>query len=133
MSTPQPVTLSSDSISIAFDGRSLTAELPRDVVSWLAARPRIVALLRELAADPKFRRRLVNGAALRDLVLLLYARGTGVAPYLVARRFSTSHEQLYRMERGLKKDGLYDMVLGVLGLLELDERTARDGLRRPTA
>jgi len=106
------------SVTINGIGRPKRIELPEEVVEWLRSSTPARIVLKELITHYKFRARLTHPGALRSLVLLLYSRSRGVAPYRVARRFGLPPEQLYRIERGLKKDGLYDYVLNILSLEE---------------
>ncbi len=95
-------------------GKPKTLTLPTEVVEWLRSSKVVPLILRELVTHYKFRSRLSHPGALRSLLLLLYSRAVGEAPYKVARRYGVAPEQLYRIERGLKKDGLYDFVLNAL-------------------
>lgn len=106
------------SVTINGIGRPKRIELPGEVVEWLRNSTPARIVLKELITHYKFRSRLTHPGAIRSLILLLYSRSQGVAPYRVARRFGVPPEQLYRLERGLKKDGLYDYVLNVLSLEE---------------
>jgi hypothetical protein len=99
-------------------GKPKKLNLPLEVVKWLKDNLYIRIVLKELITHYKFRSRLTHPGALRSLLLLLYARAQGVAPYRVARSYGVSPEQLYRLERGLKKDGLYEYVMNVLSLSE---------------
>ncbi len=102
-------------------GKPKEVNLPVEVVAWLRESYAARAVLRELVTHYKFRQRLAHPGALRSLILLLYARARGEAPYRVARRYGVAPEQLYRIERGIKKDELYDYVMNVL-LLEREGR-----------
>ena len=97
-------------------GKPKRIQLPEEVVEWVRGSVYARIVLKELATHYKFRSRLTHPGALRSLLLLLYSRAHSVAPYRVARRYGVSPEQLYRLERGLKKDGLYDYVMNVLSL-----------------
>lgn len=97
-------------------GRPKKLSLPLDVIRWLKDNPHARIVLKELITHYKFRSRLTHPGALRSLLILLYARAQGVAPYRVARSYGISPEQLYRLERGLKRDGLYEYVMNVLSL-----------------
>ena len=99
-------------------GKPKRLNLPVEVVRWLRESTYARIVLKELITHYKFRSRLTHPGALRSLLLLLYARARGVAPYKVARSYGVSPEQLYRLERGLRKDGLYDYVMNVLSLSE---------------
>jgi len=97
-------------------GKPKVLELPSEVVEWLRGSYVARRVLEEVITHYKFRSRLAHPGAIRSLLLLLYARGHNIAPYKVARRYGVAAEQLYRLERGLKKDGLYDMVMNMLSL-----------------
>ena len=105
-------------------GKPKTIELPGEVVEWLRTSHPARIVLKELITHYKFRSRLAHPGAIRSLILLLYARAHGEAPYKVARRYGVAPEQLYRLERGLKKDNLHDYVLNVLHLDQLNRREA---------
>jgi len=102
-----------DRIVVNGIGSPKIVELPREVVEWLKSDRVARRLLEELLTHYKFRRRLCNRGALRSLILLLYARLNRTPPYKVAMRYNVPPEQLYRIERGLKKDGLLDLVLNL--------------------
>ncbi len=97
-------------------GKPKELELPEEVVEWLRYSSSLRIVLREIITHYRFRSRLSHPGALRSLLLLLYARAKGEPPYKVARRFNVAPEQLYRIERGLKRDGLYDYVMNALSL-----------------
>ncbi len=94
-------------------GSSKHIKLPAEVVEWLKSSYVARRLLEELITHYKFRRRLCNRGALRSLILLLYARINKIPPYKVALKYRVSPEQLYRIERGLRKDGLQDLIIRV--------------------
>ncbi len=97
-------------------GKPKTIQLPPEVVEWLRESKAARRVLEELITHYKFRARLSHPGAIRSLLLLLYARARGTAPYKVARRYGVAPEQLYRLERGLKKDGLHELVMNLLSL-----------------
>ncbi|MEB3816826.1 MAG: hypothetical protein LRS46_02640 [Desulfurococcales archaeon] len=99
-------------------GRPKEIELPEEVINWLKRSSYARIAVKELVTHYKFRTRLTHPGAIRSLLLLLYARASRVAPYRVARRFGVSPEQLYRLERGLRRDGLFEYVLNILSLPE---------------
>ncbi|MEB3806861.1 MAG: hypothetical protein GSR73_05025 [Desulfurococcales archaeon] len=99
-------------------GKPKTIELPEEVVEWLRKSIAARRVLEELVTHYKYRTRLSNPRALRSLILLLYSRAHGIPPYKTARIYGVAPEQLYRMERGLKKDGLYEFVIDLLSLEE---------------
>ncbi len=101
-------------------GKPKTLELPSEVVEWLQGSRVARRILEEVITHYKFRSRLAHPGAIRSLLLLLYARGHNIAPYKVAKKYGVAAEQLYRLERGLKKDGLYEKVINLL-LLEQEE------------
>ena len=104
-------------------GKPKTIELPGEVVEWLRGSYAAKTILRELITHHRFRMRLAHPGALRSLILLLYARGTNSPPYKVARRFGVAPEQLYRIERGLRKDNLHEFVMNLL-VVEMAEKLA---------
>ncbi|MCE4625669.1 MAG: hypothetical protein F7C35_07400 [Desulfurococcales archaeon] len=95
-------------------GKPKVIKLPEEVVGWLRESRAAIRVLDELIGHYKFRHRLSHPGAIRSLILLLYARYKGIAPYRIARKYGVAPEQLYRIERGLKRDGLYDMVINLL-------------------
>ncbi|MEB3780154.1 MAG: hypothetical protein GSR85_07985 [Desulfurococcales archaeon] len=97
-------------------GKPKILRLSREVVSWISNSYAARRVIEELVTHYKFRSRLSHPGAIRSLIILLYARARGEAPYRVARRVGVAHEQLYRLERGLKRDGLYDFVINLLSL-----------------
>ncbi len=97
-------------------GKPKELELPEEIVRWLEYSSGLKLVLKELITHYRFRSRLSHPGAIKSLLLLLYARAKGEAPYRVAKKFDVAPEQLYRLERGLKKDGLYDYVLNALSL-----------------
>ena len=97
-------------------GKPKELKLPEEVVKWLQYSSSLRIILREIITHYRFRSRLSHPGALKSLLLLLYARAKGEPPYKVARRFNVAPEQLYRIERGLKRDGLYDYVINALSL-----------------
>ncbi len=86
-------------------------EVPKEVGEFAEA---AIDLIYELIFKTPFGKRLKHPGAARSLVLYLYAKWKGLPPYRIAKQFGVSHEQLYRMERALKKDGLYEEVLSKL-------------------
>ncbi len=105
-------------ITIYGIGKPKKLELPQEIVEWLKNSKTAKRVLEELITHYKFRTRLSHPGALRSLLMLLYARAHLIAPYKVARKYGVAPEQLYRLERGLKKDGLYDFVINLLTLEE---------------
>ncbi|MCE4601730.1 MAG: hypothetical protein GSR84_07660 [Desulfurococcales archaeon] len=105
-----------DEIIIYGIGKPKTLKLPEEVHRWLKESYAAKRILEELVTHYKFRARLSHPASLRSLILLLYARAHGIPPYKVARKYGIAPEQLYRMERGLKKDNLYDFTMNLLSL-----------------
>jgi len=99
-------------------GKPKTIQLPEEVVEWVSESKVAIRILDELIGHYKFRTRLAHPGAIRSLILLLYSRAHGVAPYKTARKYGVAPEQLYRIERGLKKDGLYEFVINLLSLEE---------------
>ncbi len=107
-----------DTIIVMGIGKPKTIQLPEEVVEWVSESKVAVRILDELIGHYKFRTRLAHPGAIRSLILLLYSRARGVAPYKTARKYGIAPEQLYRIERGLKKDGLYEFVINLLSLEE---------------
>ncbi len=97
-------------------GKPKEVMLPSEVVSWIKDNYPVYRILEELVTHYKFRARLSNPGSFKSLLLLLYARAKGIAPYRIARQYGVAPEQLYRMERGLKKDNLYDFVINLLSI-----------------
>ena len=97
-------------------GKPKTISLPPEVVDWLRESKAAIRVLEELIGHYRFRRRLSHPGAIRSLLLLLYSRYHGIAPYKIARKYNVAPEQLYRLERGLKRDKLYDLVINILSL-----------------
>lgn len=94
-------------------GSPKVIELPSDVVEWLKSNKEARRILGGLVTHYKFRRRLCNRGALRSLILLLYSRLNKTPPYKIALKYRVSPEQLYRIERGLKKDGLIEFLINL--------------------
>ncbi len=107
-----------DTIIVMGIGKPKTIQLPKEVVEWVSESKVAIRILDELIGHYKFRTRLAHPGAIRSLILLLYSRAHGVAPYKTARKYGVAPEQLYRIERGLKKDGLYEFVINLLSLEE---------------
>ena len=97
-------------------GKPKTVELPEEVVEWLKNSKVAKRVLEELVTHYKYRIRLSHPGSLRSLLLLLYSRAHRIPPYKTAKLYGIAPEQLYRMERGMKKDGLYELVMNLLAL-----------------
>ncbi len=97
-------------------GKPKRIELPGEVLEWLKNSHVAKRILEEAVTHYKFRQRLAHPGAIRSLILLLYARKSNTAPYKLARKYGVAAEQLYRLERGLKKDGIYEFVINSLSL-----------------
>lgn len=106
--------LGEDEIIINGVGKPKRVKLGPEVIEWLRTSYPARRLVEELVTHYKFRARLSNPGSFRSLILLLYARSHGIPPYKLARAHGIAHEQLYRMERGLKKDKLYEMAMNLL-------------------
>ncbi len=107
-----------DRVTVHGIGKPKTVQLPPEVVQWLKESYAAKRIIEELVTHYKFRIRLSHPRSIRSLLLLLYSRAINCPPYKVARRYGVAPEQLYRMERGLKKDGLYEFVVNLLSLDE---------------
>ena len=99
-----------DEVIVNGIGAPKKLKIPGEVVLWLKSSFAARRVLEELVTHYKFRRRLCNPGALRSLILLLYARHNNIPPYKVAKNYGVPPEQLYRIERGLKRDSLVDLV-----------------------
>jgi hypothetical protein len=99
-------------------GRPKDLYLPGEIMDWIGKSKNINRIISLLFTHSKFKTRLSNPNAIRSLMLYLFARKYNIAPYLIARKYNIAPEQLYRIERGLKKDKLYN---DVIILLDLDE------------
>ena len=106
-------------------GKPKRIELPREVLEWLRESYVAKRILEEVVTHYKFRQRLAHPGAIRSLILLLYARRMNIAPYRLARKYGVAAEQLYRMERGLKKDGIYEFVINSLSVEAEEEAYSR--------
>lgn len=102
--------LNDDTVIAECSGRVKKIRLPREVANLVATSPWVLRLVENLCSDPKFRRRLTSSGALESLLLLIYSMSVGLPPYRVAKLLGVSHERLYRLRRGLEKDGLYSQV-----------------------
>ncbi len=99
-------------------GKPKQVKLPPEIYEWIENSYAAKRILEELVTHYKFRARLSHPASLRSLILLLYSRAKGIPPYKTAKKYGIAPEQLYRMERGLKKDNLYDFTMNLLTLEE---------------
>ncbi len=108
--------ISDDEVEVRGVGKPKRIKLPSEVVEWLLASKAAVRALDELIGHYKFRIRLSHPGAIRSLILLLYARYHNTAPYKVARKYGVAPEQLYRLERGMRRDGLLSLVLNLFSL-----------------
>ncbi len=97
-------------------GNPKTVTLPEDVVVWIKNSKLAKRIIKLLCTHARFRIRLSNPGAIRSMVLYLYARRTNIAPYALAKKYGVAPEQLYRIERGLKKDRLYKDVIIMLDM-----------------
>ena len=93
------------------------ADLPAGVAEWLAASGTARRTLAALLSAPRFRKRLTSAGALRSLVLLLYMRAHGQAPYKARQVVGVSGEQLYRIERAIREEGLYGLYSAGVDLM----------------
>ena len=100
-------------------------DLPACVADWLTASDTARRTLLALLGAPKFRRRLTSEGAVRSLVLLLYMRAHGQAPYKARQVLGVSGEQLYRIERAIREEGLYELYRAGVDLM------AREAARLP--
>lgn len=107
---------SDGSVTIYGIGKPKKLMLPSEVAEWASNSVIARRLLEELITHYKFRARLSHPGSLRSLLLLLYSRAHRIPPYKTARKYGVAPEQLYRIERGLKKDGLYELVMNLLAL-----------------
>ena len=110
------VTVEGSRVVVNGVGKVKEFELPPQVASW-ASDPRVRRLLEELLEDPGLRGHFTSAGAIRSLVLLLYSRYVGTPPYRAAKLLGVAHEQLYRVERALRRAGVYGMVISRLGLI----------------
>jgi len=105
-----------NTVTIYGIGKPKKIQLPSEIVKWVSESKVAKRVLEELVTHYKFRMRLSHPGSLRSLLLLLYSRAHRIAPYKTARKYGVAPEQLYRLERGLKKDGLYELVMNLLSL-----------------
>ena len=97
-------------------GKPKQIPLPVEIVDWIRTSKAAKRVLEELVTHYNFKARLSHPGAIRSLILLLYSRAHGIAPYKTARKYGVAPEQLYRLERGLKKDGLHETIMNLLSL-----------------
>ncbi|MGC9112180.1 hypothetical protein [Acidilobus sp.] len=102
--------LNGDTVIAECSGRAKEIRLPKEVAASIATSPWMLRLVESLCSDSKFRKRLTSSGALESLFLLIYAMSEGLPPYRAAKLLGVSHERLYRLRRGLEKDGLYAQV-----------------------
>ena len=100
-------------------------DLPACVAEWLLASDTARRTLLAILGAPRFRRRLTSEGAVRSLVLLLYMRAHGQAPYKARQVLGVSGEQLYRIERAIREEGLYELYRAGVDLM------AREAARLP--
>lgn len=81
---------------------------PKEVMDVLN---KIVQLVDYIVYDSPSSARFRHPGSVRSLILYLYARVTERPVYKVAEEFRIAPEQLYRIERALKKDGIYEKVI----------------------
>lgn len=101
-------------VTIRGIGAPKRVALPPEVRDWLMNGRGIARAIEEVANNYRFRRRLPNAGAIKSLLLLLYSIHIGEPPYKTARRFGTHPEHLYRLRRGLIRDGLMERVRSIL-------------------
>ncbi len=97
-------------------GKTKEFDLPPQVAAW-ASDVRVRGLLEELLEDPALRGHVTSAGAIRSLVLLLYCRYIRTPPYRAAPALGVSHEQMYRIERALRRAGIYEMAVSRLELI----------------
>ncbi|WP_292319614.1 hypothetical protein [Caldisphaera sp.] len=85
--------------------------LPNEITEWIKKSKALNKILNILVNHQKFKKRLSNPMAIRSLLVYLYAKKNNIAPYIMAKKFNIAPEQLYRIERGLKKDNLYNTIM----------------------
>lgn len=107
-------------LALELEEGKVLLELRPEIVSWYQLHPTALALLRRLASDPGMRRHLANEGALRSLALLIYVRAMEIPPYRSRSLTGVSGEQLYRLERAIRREGLEDAYLSALSLLRLE-------------
>ena len=72
---------------------------------------KILQLVDYIVYDSPSSIRFRHPGSVRSLILYLYARASERPVYKVAEEFKVAPEQLYRIERALKKDGIYEKVI----------------------
>ncbi len=112
-----------DEVIVYGVGKPKQIQLPGEVVNWVRRSKTAKRVLEELVTHYNFKARLSHPGAIRSLILLLYSRAHGIAPYKTARKYGIAPEQLYRLERGLKKDGLHETIMNLLNLEKPPENT----------
>lgn len=85
--------------------------VPDEIGMWMNKSKTLNRIFNILITHEKFKKRLSNPMAIRSLLIYLYAKKNNVPPYIMAKKFNIAPEQLYRIERGLKKDNLYNTIM----------------------
>jgi len=83
-------------------------EFPQEVMNVFT---KILPLVDYIVYDSPSSVRFRHPGSVRSLILYLYARSKERPVYKVAEEFKVAPEQLYRIERALKRDGIYEKVI----------------------
>ncbi|MFP3144376.1 MAG: hypothetical protein RXQ93_05110 [Caldisphaera sp.] len=105
------ISVQTNKIVIHGIGKPKDLILPNEITEWVKKSKTLNRILNILINHQKFKKRLSNPMAIRSLLVYLYAKRSNIAPYIIAKKFNIAPEQLYRIERGLKRDNLYNTIM----------------------
>lgn len=111
-----------NAIAVKVSGRCIKLDVCSIVTNWFMMHPRALSLLSSLASDPGMRRHLTSLGAIRSLALLIYARSNGLPPYRAKDVLGVSGEQLYRIERAIRREGLYRLYFSSIEAIRVEDR-----------
>ncbi|WP_048816676.1 hypothetical protein [Caldisphaera lagunensis] len=105
------IKIESNKATIYGIGKPKIIEVPEEIIPWLTRSKILNRILYILINHESFKKRLSNPMSLRSLLVYLYAKKKNIPTYIMAKRVNIAPEQLYRIERGLKKDNLYNVIM----------------------
>ncbi len=111
MNNEEYIKIQSNKVIIYGIGKPKTIDVPEEILPWITKSKVLNRIFYILINHENFKRRLSNPMSLRTLLVYLYAKKENIPTYIMARKFNIAPEQLYRIERGLKKDNLYNAIM----------------------